>query len=174
MRILDLGCGNIKEKGSIGIDYRPCKAVDIVHDLNIYPWPIDSNSFDLVVCKHVIEHLDNIIKVVEETHRVLKDGGIIKIRTPHVSNIMSFRDPTHKWHFTSGSFDYFIKGLQENQVPYTNISFKLLEKRLNFTNNIIRSIGKTISKLSMEIYEKHFCRLFPAKELYLEMQAIKL
>ncbi|MCK4912768.1 MAG: class I SAM-dependent methyltransferase [Candidatus Omnitrophica bacterium] len=173
MKILDLGCGDAKEKGAVGIDYRPCQAVDIVHDLNIYPWPLENNFFDLVVCKHVIEHLNDVIKAMEEIHRILKKGGIVKIYTPHMSNIMSFRDPTHKWHFTCGSFDYFIEGLQKNQVSYTDISFKLVKKRLTFTNNIVGPLAKSISKLSMETYEKHFCRMFPAKELYLEMQAVK-
>ena len=173
MKVLDLGCGNAKEEGAFGIDYRFSKGVDIVHDLNVYPWPLENDSFDLIFCKHIIEHLSDVIKAVEEIHRVLKKGGVVKIYTPHVSNIMSFKDPTHKWHFTCGSFDYFIKGLQENEVPYTSVSFELVKKQLVFTNNLSTPLAKFISKLSMKTYEKHFCRMLPAKELYIKMQAIK-
>jgi len=173
MKILDLGCSNVKEKGAIGMDYRLHPGVDIVHDLNVYPWPIENDSFDLVFCKHVIEHLDNVVKTMEEIHRVLKKGGTVKIGTPHFSNAMSFKDPTHKWHFTYGSFDYFIEGLKKNEVSYTDVSFKLIKRQLNFTNNPLMLLAKLISKLSMKSYEKHFCHILPAKELYLLMQAIK-
>lgn len=172
MKILDLGCGNSKEEGALGIDYCSSPGVDIVHDLDVYPWPLENDSFDLVVCKHIIEHLDNVIKAMEEIHRILKKGGTAKIYTPHISNIMSFKDPTHKWHFTCGSFDYFIRGLQENEVPYTGISFELVKKQLVFTNNLLTPLAKFISKLSMKDYEKHFCHILPAKEVYLEMKAI--
>lgn len=173
MKVLDLGCGNAKEEGAVGIDYRSDQGVDIVHDLNVYPWPLENDSFDLVVCKHIIEHLSDVIKVMEEIYRILKRGGTVKIYTPHISNIMSFKDPTHKWHFTCGSFDYFIKGLKETEVSYTGISFELVKKQLVFTSNLLTPLAKFISKLSMKTYEKHFCHMLPAKELYVEMQAIK-
>ncbi len=173
MKILDLGCGNAKEEGAVGIDYHSSPGVDVVHDLDVYPWPLESDSFDMVVCKHIIEHLSNVIKAMEEIHRILKRGGVVKIYTPHISNIMSFKDPTHKWHFTLGSFDYFIKGLQENEVPYTDVSFELVKKQLVFTNNFLTPLAKVISKLSTKTYEKHFCHILSAKEVHIEMQAIK-
>ena len=171
MKILDLGCGNAKEEGAVGIDYRSCPSVDIVHDLNVYPWPLENDSFDLVICKHVIEHLSNVIKAMEEIHRILKKGGVVKIYTPHISNIMSFKDPTHMWHFTWGSFDYFIRGLKEKEASYTDVSFELVKKQLVFTNNLLTPLAKFISKVSMKTYERHFCHVLPAKELHVEMQA---
>ena len=40
--ILDVGCGSAKVEFSIGIDKYPLENVDICHDLNKYPWPIES------------------------------------------------------------------------------------------------------------------------------------
>ncbi len=173
MKILDLGCGNAKEEGALGIDYRAQPGVDIVYDLDNYPWPLESDSFDLVVCKHIIEHLNNVVRTMEEIHRILKKGGIVKIYTPHFSNVMSFKDPTHRWHFTFESFDYFVEGLKEDEVPYTNVSFELINKHLIFSNSPLTPLAKLGSKVSMKIYERNFCRAFPAKELYVEMKAKK-
>jgi len=173
VKILDLGCGNVKEEGALGIDYRFRPGVDIVHDLDLYPWPLENDSFDLVICKHIIEHLSDVIKAMEEIHRILKKGGAVKIYTPHFSNAISFKDPTHKWHFTSGSFDYFIEGLKEEEVPYTEVSFELVKKQLTFTNNLISPLARFLFKQCAKNYEKHLCHILPAKELYVEMKAIK-
>ncbi len=53
----DIGCGANKIKGFIGVDIRPLPGVDIVADLERYPWPIPSESASLVLCSHVLEHI---------------------------------------------------------------------------------------------------------------------
>ncbi|MQL52258.1 methyltransferase domain-containing protein [Desulfofundulus thermobenzoicus] len=75
MKILDLGCGPNKLPGAIGVDIRPGPVVDVVHDLNVYPWPFADNEFDLVYASHVLEHLDDVVRAVEEIHRITKPGG---------------------------------------------------------------------------------------------------
>ena len=59
--------------------------VDTVHDLDKFPWPFHDNYFDRIIFKHSIAHLDNVLKVMEETHRIGKPGAIIEIITPHFS-----------------------------------------------------------------------------------------
>lgn len=54
---LDLGCGASKNKGFIGIDYFPYPGVDIVHDLEKFPWPLPDESVILAVSTHVVEHI---------------------------------------------------------------------------------------------------------------------
>jgi predicted SAM-dependent methyltransferase len=54
----DIGCGANKLKGFIGVDIRPLPGVDIVFDLEKYPWPLPSDSASLVVCSHVLEHIN--------------------------------------------------------------------------------------------------------------------
>ena len=66
MKILDLGCGKRKHKGAIGIDSEKDSAADIIHDLNKFSYPFKNNTFDLIYCYDILEHLDNIIKVIEE------------------------------------------------------------------------------------------------------------
>lgn len=54
---LDVGCGAYKRNGSIGMDVRDIPGVDIVHDINHYPWPIPDNSCGLITASHVLEHI---------------------------------------------------------------------------------------------------------------------
>ena len=39
MKILDLGCGKRKRKGTVGIDISKDTDADIIHDLNKFPYP---------------------------------------------------------------------------------------------------------------------------------------
>ena len=45
-KILDLGCGRNKVPGAIGLDLFPVPGVDVVHDLEAFPYPFENNSFD--------------------------------------------------------------------------------------------------------------------------------
>ena len=56
MKVIDLGCGNNKVIGSIGLDKVKLESVDIVHDLLSFPYPIEDESYDLVYLRHTIEH----------------------------------------------------------------------------------------------------------------------
>lgn len=54
---LDIGCGGNKQPGGyVGIDVRPLDGVDIVHDLQKFPWPIPNESVSFAMCSHLIEH----------------------------------------------------------------------------------------------------------------------
>ena len=53
MKILDLGCGDNKVEGAIGLDNIALSEVDIVHDLLHFPYPIKANSFDTIYLRHV-------------------------------------------------------------------------------------------------------------------------
>ncbi len=54
---IDLGCGARKQPGSIGMDVRPLPGVDIVHNINMYPWPIPDDVASLVMSSHLVEHI---------------------------------------------------------------------------------------------------------------------
>ena len=107
MRILDVGCGLNKFAGAIGIDKNPASRADVICDLDRFPWPLADASFDQVRAIHVIEHVADVVRTVEEFHRLLRKGGRIIIETPHYTDFSSFCDPTHRWHLNSYSFRYF-------------------------------------------------------------------
>ena len=60
--------------------------VDIVHDLNTFPYPFADSSFDEIYAMHVIEHLDSIVRAMEEIHRLAKPNAKVVIVTPHYSD----------------------------------------------------------------------------------------
>jgi SAM-dependent methyltransferase len=106
-RILDVGCGINKYPGSIGLDRNPRSRADVIADLDCFPYPFRDGSFDALRAVHVIEHVSDVMKTMEEFHRLVRTGGTVTIVTPHYTDFSSFCDPTHKWHLNSFSFRYF-------------------------------------------------------------------
>jgi predicted SAM-dependent methyltransferase len=53
---LDIGCGENKQPGCVGIDVRSLDGVDIVHDLQKFPWPLPTESVSFALASHLIEH----------------------------------------------------------------------------------------------------------------------
>jgi SAM-dependent methyltransferase len=102
-----VGCGINKYPGAIGIDSNPVSRADVIVNLEKFPWPFASGSFENVRAIHVIEHLADVVGAMEEFHRLLRPGGMLRIETPHYTDYSSFCDPTHKQHLNSFSFRYF-------------------------------------------------------------------
>lgn len=107
MRILDVGCGVNKYPGAIGVDRNARTRADVLCELDHFPYPFRDDSFDQLRAVHVIEHVSDVIRTVEEFHRLVRDGGSIYIVTPHYTDFSSFCDPTHRWHLNSFSLRYF-------------------------------------------------------------------
>lgn len=61
---LDLACGQNKREGFTGVDI--AGNPDIIHDLNVYPYPFDDNSVDEIYCSHYVEHIphDNLSTII--------------------------------------------------------------------------------------------------------------
>src|SRR5947207_11311388 len=84
LRILELGCGQVKRcPNSVTVDRSSDTVADIIHDLDTFPYPFDDNEFDIVIAEHVVEHLIDLVSVVEELHRILKPGGRLYVEVPH-------------------------------------------------------------------------------------------
>lgn len=141
-QIFHLGCGPNKKSGTIGIDINRNTNADVIHDLNKFPYPFKKEQFDLVLAENILEHLKDIPKVMEEIHKISKNGARLLITTGHFSGIDSFTDPTHKHFFTSRTFDYFIPGtdlfeLQYSKARYRKIKTQLGPSKSNFPFNLL-------------------------------------
>lgn len=129
--VLNLGCGKVKIPNAIGVDrVRIENHVDIVHDLEMVPYPFESNTVDEIHFYHVLEHLHDPIRKVEEIHRILKPGGVLYMRVPHFSSMGGFTDMTHIRPFGYCSFDCFEK--DNYQHFYTKVKFKILKKEIKY------------------------------------------
>jgi SAM-dependent methyltransferase len=102
-----VGCGINKYPGALGIDRNPHTNADVVCDLDRFPYPFRDGVFASLRAIHVIEHVSDVIRTMEEFHRLVRPGGRIYIVTPHYTDFSSFCDPTHRWHLNSFSFRYF-------------------------------------------------------------------
>jgi SAM-dependent methyltransferase len=114
MQRLILGCGKHwkKEEGDVFVDLRPFEGVDVLHDLNVTPWPFPDNSFVHVSAVHLVEHLKDLISFMDEAWRVLEPGGTIYIETPEAGNDpdLTHADPTHVRCYRKHTFiNYFTK-----------------------------------------------------------------
>jgi len=175
LAVLELGCGKKRYwSGSVTVDICESSNPDVVHDLNVYPYPFESNSFDIVSCVHVLEHLDDVIKTVEEIHRILKPGGRLLVEVPHFSSVHAYSDPTHKHFFASRSFDYFLEGTPVRQFDYSSARFSMLRREVITGRRrlVHRIIGPWLNR-HIEFYEEHLAFIFPRHTLVFELTAIK-
>jgi SAM-dependent methyltransferase len=91
---LELGCGATKSvPDCIGVDIVPKgelipglvearSVADIVADV-CEPLPIQSDAYDTVVARHILEHVMNPIKCLKEWGRVIKKGGTLILAVPN-------------------------------------------------------------------------------------------
>ena len=168
MKILDLGCGNRKLTGAIGIDYNPDTEADIIHDLNSMPYPFKDSFFDGVYANNIIEHLDDVIKVMEELSRISKAGAIIKIIVPYFRAKWAYIDPTHRHHFTVDSFSYFdSEHIHSRLYNYSQVRFKLKKVIFNeqLYNSFLKSLMVLLANKWPARYETHLSHLFPLDDL---------
>ena len=129
--ILNIGCGKTRLPHSIGVDLVPIEGfVDIVHNLDLLPYPFESDYADEIHMYHVLEHLHDPLQKIEELHRVLKSGGVLYLRVPHFSSMGAFTDITHIRPFGYLSFDCFRKA--DYQHFYTTKEFEILHKGIKY------------------------------------------
>lgn len=108
----DIGCGKNKSgKDWFGIDYRKLDGVDLVQDLESFPWAIPSESFNTAVANHVVEHIQPshgiFISFMNEVWRILKPEGEFLISAPYATSSGMFRDPTHINFINEETWSYF-------------------------------------------------------------------
>lgn len=109
-RSLSIGAGLLRHESAIHVDRRPLPGIDVVHDLDVFPWPFESDAFDTIYAIDIIEHLEDVLRVIEECWRLLVPGGLLRIRTAYWETKQSYLDPTHRHWFTENSFDFFVPG----------------------------------------------------------------
>jgi predicted SAM-dependent methyltransferase len=104
---LDIACGQNKREGFTGVDIAPGEGVDIVHNLDEYPWPFKANSVTEVNISHYVEHVADLISFMNELWRIMKPGAQCSIVAPYYSSMRAWQDPTHVRAISEASFLYF-------------------------------------------------------------------
>jgi Methyltransferase domain len=62
--------------------------------LDISDMDLPNDSFDLILCSHVLEHVPDDRAAMRELRRVLTDGGLALLLVPYRPQVTTYEDPT--------------------------------------------------------------------------------
>lgn len=166
---LNLGSGKKYKGGWVNVDlgdkdlYGNKIKVDMVYDLNNFPYPFEENTFDEINASAIIEHLESRTKSWSELKRIAKNGCKIHVRVPHYSGCQAYYDPTHyhKYGYKTAKFISLIWG------------FKVLENKIQFSANKFLSWMNPIVNIFPIFYERFFCNIIPSQEIFWEFEVVK-
>lgn len=171
LKTVDLGCGNKKTPGAVGIDQSPHPGVDVVANLDNPPWPVEEHQFERVICKHIVEHVQDLLAFFKEIHRISKDGAVVEVETPHYSCVDSWSDPTHRSHFGSRWHQWIT---DPQLLSAEGSHFELVESRVVFGRSVHAKITRLVVLIfGIRRWEKHFAFMFPAWYIRTEFRVKK-
>jgi predicted SAM-dependent methyltransferase len=110
-KVINLGSGRLTSSDIIDVDCIAWPGVDVVCDITKgLPFgkeEIDEVFSDYVLCQ--ISDRDKFKYVMNEVWRILKPGGLFKIKVPDARFPVAFNDPMDCRYFVNETFDYFNK-----------------------------------------------------------------
>lgn len=118
-KTLDIGCGNaiysdlFPNRVTVDIERRPGVPVDIIgdaHNLSIFP----ANTFDVILCTEVLEHLHTPARAIAEFHRILKPRGTLLLTTRFV---FPLHDTPHDYYrYTKYGLNHLLQHFDEVHI----------------------------------------------------------
>lgn len=127
-----------KEPGDVFCDIRHFNdSIDVVHDLNVTPWPWPDAMFIHVSAVHLVEHLRDLLSFMNEAHRVLAPGGSLYIETPlaGADYDLTHADPTHVRCYRLHTFINYFSPEGVEKFQYTDKAWNI--HTLKVVNNCI-------------------------------------
>jgi len=183
---IDIGSGPRPRPGFYALDQLELDGIDIVADLN---QPLDllpDNCAEHIFSSHTLEHVEKLLPLLGEIHRIARPGALIEIIVPHFSNPYYYSDPTHVRFFGLYTMNYFVdtdKQPDAWKVPtfYSKTRFEMEEVKLSFYRfNLWDRLFVPFlryfvnrSARSQNFYERRLSWLFPAAEIRFRMRASK-
>ena len=132
MRQLLIGCGNSRSLSGIEVgelvtvDIDPNCGADVLHDLNVLPYPFRDESFDQIHAYEVLEHCGTqgdwrfFFGQFQEFWRVLKPGGILIASVPIGPWVWG--DPGHTRTIQLESLVFLSQAEYQKQVGKTHMT----------------------------------------------------
>lgn len=139
-RELLIGCGNYREKrvkhGDLSsgwkslttLDIDPDAGADVIHDLDVVPYPFEDNTFDEIHAYHVLEHLGRqgdwrgFFAQFSELWRISKPNGLIFGIVPMWDSPWAWGDPGHTRVITKGTLAFLSQQVYSDEVGNTTIA----------------------------------------------------
>jgi len=145
---LCLGGGHSCPEGYFNVDVNPKCNPKWIWDLEQgLPKDIAPHSVDEIFTEHCLEHINNLVRLMQNCFDVLKSGGLFKIVVPSGHNLIwALRDPTHKRIFFDQTFLYFTK----TELVPSYCDFNLI--KLERIKRIIKSPEGELFEMNHEIF----------------------
>lgn len=158
--LLDAGCGTGIYSISLSKKFRKINAIDISEEKirhlvknapikNIFFEKQDlcklkfkNNSFDVIICSDVLEHIKNDEKAFSELARVLKNGGTLLITVPY--NSKNNQETYKRYSHERAGYDFkninnLAKELDLKIIEICGYSYSLTDKISNFSYKFINN-----------------------------------
>ena len=119
---LEVGCGPSTREGHIGMDILDF-GQEIVWDVD-QGIPLADDSIDELFCQHTLEHVKDLVAVMDEFWRVLRPNGKLTAIVPHKDNKKALV-PTHLRLMDEETFRAFEE--KESRPHYTSKRWKIDE-----------------------------------------------
>lgn len=91
---------------------------DLSFDLE-KPFPVNNASFNAVLCINVLEHIFNYQNVLNESHRILENDGVLILAVPFLITVHP--SPNDYWRYTEQTLVKICK-----QAGFDNIEVKVI------------------------------------------------
>jgi ubiquinone/menaquinone biosynthesis C-methylase UbiE len=128
------------------IDMDPNCHPDVLADIHDIPFP--NNYADGVICKSVLEHVENPFKVVSEIFRVTKDGGKCFISVPFIH---AYHGHDY-WRFSEDGIRYLFKNFKKIEIMPISGHFEtmanLLPYNKSFPVKLLITTARFLDKIS--------------------------
>ena len=159
--VLDDGAGNNKDvfPHLVQLEMYLSPTTDVVGDaLNL---PFREASFDAVISEAVVEHVRDPFRYVAEIHRVLKEGGEVRIDAPFLHPYHAV--PHHYFNMTRsglellmGAFEKVQCGVGPHQEPWVALRdiLKLYETAMIYESQRSQFLGMSVSDLMKTLREE--------------------
>lgn len=165
---MDISRGYLQVARSKGIQVCCSKIEDM---------PYRENSFDLVVCTDVLEHVVDLNAAVRNLIQVTKQGGYLIVRVPYRENLAQYLDENYPYQlahlrtFDEFSLKILFTKLHECQYYEDNLTLhvpSLFKLKIRFPklNKLIFLITRAIRfVIGRQFYRKLCRKLFEATEI---------
>ena len=183
---LDIGSGAKPRAGFYGVDQLATPGVDIVADLNRPLELLPDNCAEHVFSSHALEHVQDLLLLLREIHRISRPDALIELIVPHFSNPYYYSDPTHVRFFGLYTMSYFVdidKQPHRHKVPafagaarFTIEAVSIAFYRFNLLDRLVVPFLRYFVNRSpgaQDFYELRLARRFPAAELRYRLRPAK-
>lgn len=120
--------------------------------MDIHQIPFEQNTFDVVLCNHVLEHVRDDIKAMNEIYRVLKPGGFAILQVPFFNPVpeKTFEDSTitdkrerekifgQDDHVRKYGTDYPERIRQSGLIPHEDLYVNNLEENVRAKYGLVK------------------------------------